>query len=320
MYMYRSTHPRSSKEDRRPHASARGVKTMNCQFVGNTGLAALEPGSSGEVSDLLQRLGGLPAFLPVVAQLLRVVDDPEVTPAKVARLVESDPGLATDTLTIANSPLFGFTSTIQTVPHAIGLLGIERIKRLATTVTLRYYLKGLVTNPVVRRLWAHSIACGVIAAEIAPRTWVSRDHAYAAGLLHDVGRIGMIAGYPEKVCKILNANYDSVDDVLLSEREVLGMDHCEAGWWLSKVWALPEPFWEISRHHHDALNGKASLAALVSFSCRLSASLGFPAVSCADTESPEAQLAASPTYRQVVLVEDLADLAEKAKRALESLG
>jgi HD-like signal output (HDOD) protein len=292
---------------------------MNCESVGSTGLATLES-ESAEGSDLLQRFGGLPVFLPVVTQLLRLVDDPEATQAQVARLVESDPGLATDTLTAANSPLFGFPSTIQTVPHAVGLLGIERIKRMATNVTLRYYLKGQVTNPVVRRLWAHCIACGVVSAEIAPRTWVSRDHAYAAGLLHDVGRIGMVAGNPEKASKILSADYASVHDVLLSERKVLGMDHCEAGWWLSKVWALPEPFWEISRHHHAAPNGKTNLAGLVSFSCRLSSSLGFPAVSCAETEIPEALLAASPAYRNVVLVDDLTDLAEKAKRALDSLG
>jgi HD-like signal output (HDOD) protein len=293
---------------------------MSCEFAGNTGPATLEPESSAEVPDLLERLGGLPVFLPVVTQLLRLVDDPEVSHAKVARLVESDPGLATDTLTVANSPLFGFASTIRTVPHAVGLLGIDRIRRLATSVTLRYYLKGQVTNPVGRRLWAHCIACGVVSAEIAPRTWISRDHAYAAGLLHDVGRIGMLAGYPEKVNKILSADYASVHDVLLSERAVLGMDHCEAGWWLSKVWALPEPFWEISRHHHATPNGKTNLAALVSFSCRLASSLGFPAVSCAETEGPEALLAASPAYRHVVLVEDLPDLAEKAKRALDSLG
>jgi HD-like signal output (HDOD) protein len=289
-------------------------------MVGRTGLATLEATPSAAVPNILQRFGGLPVFLPVVAHLLQVVDDPEVTQAKVTRLIESDPGLATDTLRLANSPLFGFTATVQTVPHAVSLLGIERVKRLATTVTLRHYLSGLFTDPVVRRLWAHSIACGVISAEIASRTWVSRDRGYAAGLLHDVGRIGMISAYPEKVRKILSADYASVQDVLLSEREALGMDHCEAGWWLCKTWALPEPFWQISRHHHAPPDGKSGLEALVSFSCRLAASLGFPAVSCAGTESPEALLAATPSYRYVVLVEDLTDFAEKTRRALESLG
>ncbi len=120
---------------------------MNCQFDVSTDLKTPESTSPDEVSDILQRFGGLPVFLPVVTELLRLVEDPEVTQAKVARLVESDPGLATDTLTIANSPLFGFTSTIQTVSHAVGLLGIERVKRMATTVSLHHYLKGLVNQP-----------------------------------------------------------------------------------------------------------------------------------------------------------------------------
>jgi HD-like signal output (HDOD) protein len=293
---------------------------VNLQVEGCSGLATLESISSAEAQDILRRFGRLPVFLPVVTQLLRVVDDPEVTQGKVTRLVESDPGLAADTLRLANSPLFGFTSSVHAVSHAVSLLGLERVKRLATTVTLRQYLRGLTANPVVHRLWAHSIACGVVSAEIASRTWVSRDRAYAAGLLHDVGRIGMMSGYPEKVCRILGADYESAEDVLLSEREALGMDHCEAGWWLSKIWALPEPFWKISRHHHKGPNDKTGLEAIVSFSCRLVDSLGFPAVSCATTESPQALLAATPSYRHVVLVEDLIDLAEKAKRALDSLG
>jgi HD-like signal output (HDOD) protein len=296
------------------------VNASNRQITGSSSLATSGLPPPGEVPNILERFGGLPVFLPVVTHLLQVVDDPQATQAKVAGLIESDPGLAADTLRLANSPLFGFTATVQTIPHAVSLLGIERVRRMATTVTLRRYLSALFTNPPVRRLWAHSIACGVISAEIASRTWVSRDHGYAAGLLHDVGRIGMMSAYPEKVCGILSADYESIGDVLLSEREALGMDHCEAGWWLSKTWGLPESLWKTSRHHHTGPDGKTGLEAIVSFSCRLSDSLGFPAVSCAATESPQALLATTPSYRHVVLVEDLTDLAEKAKRALDSLG
>jgi HD-like signal output (HDOD) protein len=295
------------------------VNKMNCQMVGSTDTAIPESARSAEVPDILDRLWSLPVFLPVVTHLLRVLDEPEVTQAKIAQLVESDPGLAADTLLVVNSPLFGFSSTVETIPHAVGLLGIARVKRLATTATLRYYLKGLFANPAVQRLWAHSIACGVISAQMASRTWVSRDRAYAAGLLHDVGRIGMVAGYPEEVSKVLSADYESVQDVLLAERAALGMDHCEAGWWLSRIWALPEPFGRISRHHHAVPDGTTGLEALVAFSCLLAASLGFPAVSCAETKSPEALLAASPAFRYVVLAEDLTDFAEKVRRALDSL-
>jgi len=298
----------------------REVNQVSCQTVGNSGLATLESVSSAKVPDILQRFGSLPALLPVVTKLLRVVDEPEVTQAKVIQVIESDLGLATDTLKLANSPLFGFTSTIQSVPDAVGLLGLDRVKRLSTTLTVRHYLTGLFTNPAVHRLWAHSIACGVISAEIASRTWVSRDRAYAAGLLHDVGRIGLISRYSEKLCEVLSADYESAQDVLLSEREALGMDHCEAGWWLAKTWALPEPFGQISRHHHAVPNGSIGLESLVSFSCRLSDSLGFPAVSYGGTESPEALLAAATPYRYVVLVEDLTDFAEKTRRALDALG
>jgi HD-like signal output (HDOD) protein len=269
---------------------------------------------------ILERFGGLPVFLPVAVELLRLIDEPDASQCGVARLVESDPGLATDTLTMANSPLFGFQSRVEAIPHAISLLGIERIRRLTTSVVLKSYLKGLMLHEPVRRVWIHSLASAVIAAEIAPRIWVSRDQAYAAGLLHDLGRIGMIAAYPGDLCQILGAEHESQHDALLAEKGALGLDHCEAGWWLAKAWALPESLWEISRKHHNCNGGSASLVGLVSFSCRLADSLGFAAVRCKTQCTPDELLAGWPAYQSAILNGDLLNLTEKIKTALNVLG
>ena len=53
-------------------------------------------------------------------------------------------------------------------------------------------------TPAVRRCWRHSIACGLIARELAPAYGVSKEKAYTVGMLHDVGRLGMLASYPVK--------------------------------------------------------------------------------------------------------------------------
>jgi putative nucleotidyltransferase with HDIG domain len=263
---------------------------------------------------------GVPAFPSAATQLLQLMDDPEVSQARVAGVVGSDPGLATDTLMIANSPLFGFTSNVLTVQHAVCLLGIERMGRLATTVVLRSYLKGLLGTQAVQGLWKHSLACSLIAAEIAPRVWIPRDQASTAGLLHDVGRIGMIAAYPGTLCPLLRREYKSIREVLLAEKEEIGMDHCEAGWWLAKTWAFPEALWEVSRrHHHDDHDETASLLSLVAFSCRLADALGFSATSCRDQLEPEAMLEQFPIYRNVVLGTDLVDLTTKVNMAVQSL-
>ena len=62
----------------------------------------------------------------------------------------------------------------------------------------------------------------------------------------NVGRIGMVAAYPEKVGAVLAVQRESLEEVLAAERQALGMDHCEAGWWLAKTWSLPESLLEIT--------------------------------------------------------------------------
>jgi HD-like signal output (HDOD) protein len=253
-------------------------------------------------------------------ELIRLIDDQNTGQGDVARLVESDPGLAAETLTTANSSLFGFQSRIETIPHAISLLGNERIRRLGTSIVLKSYLRGLMTSPVAQRLWAHSVACGVIAAEIAPRVWAERDRAYTAGLLHDLGRVAMIAACPTELCALLDLPYESQREVLVAEQKTLGLDHCEAGWWLARAWALPEQLWEISRGHHDGLHASIDLLGLVSLSCRLADSLGFAVVRYERQESPEELLSGCPSYQSAILATDFRDLTNRVESSLKILG
>ena len=59
-------------------------------------------------------------------------------------------------------------------------------------------------------------------------------------------------------------------DLLDFEREVFGLDHSEAGRWLSEKWNLPEEFRIIAGRHHDPCEGtEVSLQKLVHIGCRL---------------------------------------------------
>ena len=54
------------------------------------------------------------------------MDDPDYTMAEVAILVGRDPGMATRFLRVVNSPLYRRIRKIETVSHAVSLLGIRR--------------------------------------------------------------------------------------------------------------------------------------------------------------------------------------------------
>jgi hypothetical protein len=132
------------------------------------------------------------------------------------------------------------------------------------------------------------LACAVLTEELAHACAIRDDRAYTAGLLHDVGRLGLLLAYPAEYAEILR-NFDRTALELLDcEREGLGMDHCEAGRMLASHWGLPADFRIIAARHHDPPgNSRPDLLSLVHLGCRLADSLGFWVVKPLQPVTPE---------------------------------
>jgi putative nucleotidyltransferase with HDIG domain len=138
-------------------------------------------------------------------------------------------------------------------------------------------------TPVLRRCWTHSLACGMLSQELATACFMKADEAYTAGLLHDIGRLGLLAAYPVEYANVLEVAVEYSFDVLHCERELFDIDHCEAGAWLAEQWKLPPELGVIAAHHHEdpvAVNaGKTpDLLTIVRLGCRLADTLDFSVV------------------------------------------
>ena len=73
---------------------------------------------------------------------------------------------------------------------------------------------------------------------------------YVAGLLHDVGKIGMVAAFPEYFDQIQAGLQDEKADLLVLETETLGIDHCELGALYLSAHKLPAVAIQSVRFHH----------------------------------------------------------------------
>ena len=231
-------------------------------------------------------LAKLPPFGPVAISLIRLFDREDVKITEIARLVDSDPSLASQLLGIANSSLFAFQGKITSPGHAVTLLGVERTKSLAATLAMRSMIQGAPRTPVVRRFWMHSIAAATIAREFAGAYRADPDMAHVAALMHEVGCMGLLAAYPEEYSRLALAAYDSVEEILAEEQAAFGMDHCRAGSLLVAAWDLPEPLQKAVSGYRGASRGR-DLASLVQFSCHLADGFMFQAILHRDSLKPE---------------------------------
>ena len=123
--------------------------------------------------------------LPVLLKrLLETLENPRLSLEDIAAVVSKDQVLASQLLKTANSPFFGFTRRVSSIKQALVLLGVNAAKGLLLGVSVFHHVRE------IEGLWAHSVGTAIAAAVMARRRALT-DHAelFAAGLLHDVGKV-----------------------------------------------------------------------------------------------------------------------------------
>jgi HD-like signal output (HDOD) protein len=237
----------------------------------------VDPNLATDTVNIQVKLCNLPPFHPVANKVLSVSSDPKADIQKLSALVETDPAFAAEVLFLANSSLFGFSSRLKVLKHAVAILGMDRIKALAVTVAMRAFLST--GNSMVAPCWRHSAASAMVAEEIAPLFDISPERAYTVCLMHDVGRLGLLKSYPRDISQVLSDEYAHTDDLLAAERQAVNVDHGLAGSWLVKYWELPDEFATICAAHHEPLSVNDSpLLQTIKMACRVADALDYSAV------------------------------------------
>jgi putative nucleotidyltransferase with HDIG domain len=221
-------------------------------------------------------LAKIPSFPPVALKLQGTIANPNVDVNQLVELLRSDPVLSAELLRVANSPMFGFSSSVDSLHNAVVLLGLNRVQTIAVTISLANYARASFKSEELHRCWKHTLACAVIAGELAKHFSISQDRGYTAGLLHDIGRLGLLVVRPVQYAHLLRDANRSQVALLDLEQKLFGIDHCEAGAWLVEKWGLPAEFRVVAGRHHDAQpDGERDLLPLVHWACRIADELGF---------------------------------------------
>ena len=198
------------------------------------------------------QLKPLPASTTRLASLV-VDDDSEL--AELVEIVRLDEALTGRLLGAANSPQSGARVPITTVEDAIMRMGTGAVLALALGsgigTEMRRALPAYGLNE--GELWKHSVAAALAIERARPhcRRRICPE-AYAAALLHDVGKLVLARHLaPEAVEAVQRARSErgiGLDD---AEREVLSVGHAQLGAAVARAWSLPELIC-LGIEHHDS--------------------------------------------------------------------
>lgn len=203
------------------------------------------------IEHLVANTAELPSLSAAVIAVMRETDSPTGSAQSVARYISQDPALASKILRLANSAYYSLTRQIMEVQEAVVVLGMRTVRNLAiiagTYPWLSKELQGYRQGP--GELWAHSFATAVAAQIVARRVGYPPEQAFAAGLLHNLGKVALSLWLEHRGQEFNDAHEsDASFDEL--ERLVLGFDHSEVGAHLAEHWNLPKQLVRSIRWHH----------------------------------------------------------------------
>jgi putative nucleotidyltransferase with HDIG domain len=222
----------------------------------------------------------LPPFPAIAQRIMALASREDVSAREVGELIKLDPSFSAELLRFANSALFGVRGEIASLQHAIVMLGMARVKSMATFVAIHSMVRSSARAQALRKVWEHSLVTAWIAEEAARIARVDRDAAYTTGLLHNLGTLGLMSAYPDEYSRMLEVSNDFGFDLLQTERDLFEIDHCAAGAYLAQDWHFPEELAAaIAAHHDNPTRGERSLGNIIKVSWRLTDTLGHAAFS-----------------------------------------
>lgn len=221
----------------------------------------------------LREIKNLPTLPGIVAKLTQMAEDPDTTAEQMGKEISKDHILVAKLLKLVNSAFYGFQQRISSLNTAIILLGFNVIKSLIISASIFEIMEDQDVE-----LWEHSLGCAVIGNVLAKRLGLKDpEEISTAGLIHDIGKVAIKMELPQEHEQIWRLVRERRISTINAEREVLGLDHTEAGGWLARSWNFPGKLIEPVVCHHDPRQSRDHqlAAAIIHFSNIMIRGLGY---------------------------------------------
>jgi len=181
-----------------------------------------------------------------------VINHPRSSIADITKIITEDVGLSTCVLKLANSPMYGYYSNIDSISKAVTIIGTQQLRDMVLAISVirvfRSIPEGLIN---MTSFWQHSITIGIVARTLATyRRESNVERFFVSGILHDVGHLILCTRAPKLVQEMIIASRDSGEPYTTVQRSMLGFDHGDVGGELLKRWRIPAIISEPVACHH----------------------------------------------------------------------
>ncbi len=200
----------------------------------------------------------------ILIKLIEHLQADDLGMAELAALVAKDAGMTSKILGVANSSAYHRGTRSAGLEQSLVSLGTDMIKTLVISESVFQTFNSFPHSGStdLRAFWKNSLTAAVIARDLAKRMDYGQiEEAYLAGLLHNVGRLALLATAPKEYAFNFSARDD--EELCAVEQRTLQITHSEAGAWLIERWNLDSFLADSVLYHHEPSSRLESSHALI---------------------------------------------------------
>ena len=211
------------------------------------------------LTDRLKNCQTLPSPPGVALEILALCREEIPDIKRIATVIGQDPALSSHVLRVVNSPFYALRNEVNTISHAMMLLGANSVRTLALSFSL---IQGLRRDEnaamELPNYWQRCLVSAVTCRALGG--WLqmpNEEGLFLVGLLQDVGMLALRESYGAHYSNLVTMAEGSHEQLLELERAKFGCDHGEVSGWLAQEWNLPEIYQSCLRFSHELENPEA---------------------------------------------------------------
>jgi len=208
------------------------------------------------------KLSTLPA---IYRQIIDAISKPSSSTYDIEKVIRTDTNLAARVLKIVNSAFYSYPSKIDSLSHAVNIIGTKQLSTLAVGINITSAFKNIPSEIInMKMFWKHSVLCGICAKVIAGyKNIQNTERMFVAGLLHDIGRLVLYNYLPIESLFAATTARGKHSLLTVAERDLFNFDHSTIGGDLLNKWQISLSLEDCIRHHHDPERSKNRVEASI---------------------------------------------------------
>ncbi|MDK9706764.1 MAG: HDOD domain-containing protein [Desulforhopalus sp.] len=199
-----------------------------------------------------QQLESLPPLPVTVTNVLTVTSNPDSSANDLVKAILPDQTMCVAVLKIANSALYGRSKKVDSLETAVAYLGFNEVQNIVLAKAAVQVLLPIfkTCEHDLNAFWDHSFTCGLAARIIGEYLGLPSGQFFAAGLLHDIGKLAMLLAFGKRYDTAQWLTGITTKDLLAKEKAVFSTTHDLVGSRLLQHWQFPDNLIIALRHHH----------------------------------------------------------------------